>query len=364
MTSSTSAKAILAVLPSYRSSFLDEVHRLAVDRGLDIQFVAGDSQLDTTVKSFAHPHVKMVRNRFFMKNRILWQSGGLKLARGTDTIIADLNPRSATAWALLVKARMSRQRILLWGHVSPRKGPGAKTAPVRRLMRNLADGVISYTWADADIVRAETGGDRVWVAANGLYTAEEMGWEGESVRNRVLYVGRLEPNKKPRLLLDGFATALPEMPSDTRLTFVGEGSEVPTLKQRARELGVSERVDFLGFLDNPETLRGLYNEALVSVSPGYVGLSLTQSLGFGVPMLVADNEPHAPEVELLNGATGAYFRAGDVAHLAHSLSDFARSQTMWDRDAIVDSVRKTYSSTAMADGFCRAVVGIRQEVVR
>lgn len=358
------AKAILAVLPSYRRSFLDEVRRLSGERGLVVEFVAGDSQLDTTVKSFPHPGVVIVRNRFFCGKRFLWQSGTLRHARGADTIIADLNPRSMTAWILLLKSKFSRKRILLWGHVSPRKGPESKTAPLRRMMRNLADGVISYTWADADIVKQESSGERVWVAANGLYTAHDMGWTTTADRNRVLYVGRLEPNKKPMLLLEGFAAAVSALPPGVRLTFVGEGSEVASLVKSAADLEITQRVDFLGFVDDPTQLRALYDSALVSVSPGYVGLSLTQSLGFGVPMLVADDEPHAPEVELLTSSTGTYFRAGDVEHLAGSLVDFAASQSEWDRDQIVDSVRKTYSSTAMADGFCSAVAGCNQEVMK
>lgn len=48
---------------------------------------------------------------------------------------------------------------------------------------------------------------------------------------------------------------------------------------------------------NNEDIYDVYANALVSVSPGYVGLSLTQSLSFGVPMLIAIDEAHVPEID-------------------------------------------------------------------
>jgi glycosyltransferase involved in cell wall biosynthesis len=130
----------------------------------------------------------------------------------------------------------------------------------------------------------------------------------------------------------------------------------------ATRLGIDHRVDFLGHISDLDHLRSLYSESVVSVSPGYVGLSLTQSLGFGVPMLAADNEPHAPEVELLSDETGAFFAAGDPDSLAAQIIDAYRAPTRWDGQKLVETVRSRYSSTAMAEGFARALAGRPQEV--
>lgn len=226
-------------------------------------------------------------------------------------------------------------------------------------MRRLASGIISYTWTDADQVRTEDPTLKVWVAANGLYTQSELGRKSGTARWRVLYVGRLEPTKRPSLLLHAFSIAAPNLPKDARLSFVGTGSELSMLEDLAQRLDIHERVDFYGQVSDYEALSEIYAHAIVSVSPGYVGLSLTQSLGFGVPMIVADDEPHAPEVELLTSATGATFTARDPRSLAKEL-ELAMDPDRWDEHALVEAVRSTYSSTSMVDGFIAALRGEEQ----
>lgn len=354
------AAVIVAVLPEYRASFLDEVHELLDDGDDTLVAVAGDSHLDGTVRSAHHRGVHRVQNRHLLGRRLLWQRGALRLVRGADVVVTDLNPRSLTAWLLVARGRATGTRTLVWGHVHPRQGPQARTAPLRRAMRRLAHGVISYTWTDAEVVRAERPPDTVWVAANGLYRSAQLAWEPGAERDAILYVGRLEPNKKPALALEAFATALPTLPRAARLVFVGDGSLRPGLEVLARDLDVTDRVEFRGHVGDVEELRTLYASAAASVSPGYAGLSLTQSLGFGVPMIVADDEPHAPEIELLTSDTGRYFAAGDAEALAREYVAAFHDDDRWDHEAISRSVRETYSSSAMAAGFVQALRGVPQ----
>ena len=70
------------------------------------------------------------------------------------------------------------------------------------------------------------------------------------------------------------------------------------------ELGIGDKVNFAGWIDNPDSLRQFYSKAFCSASPAFAGLGLTQSLGFGVPMVVADDEPHSPEIELESTGAG------------------------------------------------------------
>lgn len=345
------ASVIVAVLPEYRHHFLVELRRSLEERGDELVLVAGDTHLDATVRSGTHEGVVVQPSRHLMRRRLLWQKGVLRFVRGADVVVVDLNPRSITAWLLIALCKARGRRVLVWGHINPRQGPSSKTAPLRKLMREAADGVISYTWTDADQARRESVKLGIWVAANGLYPAEKLGWDREGVRSRALYVGRLEPPKKPALALEAFALAVGRLPATARLTFVGDGSLRPSLERRVHELGLGCRVDFLGHVGDFESLRSLYSETVVSLSPGYVGLSLTQSLGFGVPMIVADDEPHAPEVELLSESSGMTFSADDVEDLARSIIQAHTGELTWDHAGIARSIGETYSSTAMASGF-------------
>ncbi|RWZ68641.1 glycosyltransferase [Labedella populi] len=361
------AVAVLAVLPDYRSSFVQELYKALGQSDTDLSFVVGDQHLDATVKSADHPRVIKVRNRTFLGRRILWQAGALRHVHGADVVVVDLNPRSVTAWVILLWRMALRRRTLVWGHILPRRGAAARTAPLRRRMRRLASGVISYTWSDAQKVIQEDKSARVWVAANGLYPDPLLGYDAQSdLRHRLLYVGRIEPTKKPILALQAFAIARRELSLDdrVRLTFVGSGSQSSELETQARAFSVSDRVDVLGSINDYERLRKLYAESVASLSPGYVGLSLTQSLGFGVPMLVARDEPHAPEFELFSASTGRSFPMDDSRAMAEEMVWLSKNMDSWDRTAIVATVRETYSSTAMARGFELALRNIDQPVAK
>lgn len=351
------ALAVLAVLPEYRRSFLEELERLSDGANVKLRFISGDTHLDATVRSSVHPHVTYVHNRHFFGRRFLWQQQAAPAGVKARVAIVDLNPRSITAWLILILRRLAGRRTLVWGHLNPRAGRDARTAPLRRFMRRLASGIITYTWTDAAQARAEDPAAATWVAANGLYPRERLAVTEGNKRYRILYVGRLEPAKRPMLAVSAFARAIDSLPGCAVLTLVGQGSEMQRLQEQVIELGVSARVEMLGHIGAYEELQQLYSETVVSISPGYAGLGLTQSLGFGVPMLVADDEPHAPEIELLTERTGAYFRARDAESLAEMFANAYAGRRGWNREEVLVAVRDSYSSTAMAEGFLSAILG-------
>jgi len=118
--------------------------------------------------------------------------------------------------------------------------------------------------------------------------------------NEVLWVGRLEPWKRPSLLLD----ALPHAP-EARAIFVGRGPEEERLRRRAAELRVEERVRWLPSVDD-ETLLDLYSRArLVAVTAsgedlGYVPLEAFLS---GKPVLTTE-DAGGPLEFVRDGVTG------------------------------------------------------------
>ncbi|WP_259768005.1 glycosyltransferase, partial [Pseudomonas protegens] len=59
-------------------------------------------------------------------------------------------------------------------------------------------------------------------------------------------VGRLHPDKDQATLLRGFAAAVPQLPQQSQLAILGTGRLEKDLKSLARELGVADRVLFLG----------------------------------------------------------------------------------------------------------------------
>ena len=138
---------------------------------------------------------------------------------------------------------------------------------------------------------------------------------------RLLSVCRLDRNEQYKGV-DQVIEALPAVSlqvPDVQYFVVGGGTDIERHKQLAVEVGVADRVHFLGFVDDL-TLRACYQTCDIFVMPsggegfGFVFLEAMQN---GKPV-VAANSGGAPEV-VQDSVTGALVEYGDVAQLAETL---------------------------------------------
>jgi glycosyltransferase involved in cell wall biosynthesis len=127
----------------------------------------------------------------------------------------------------------------------------------------------------------------------------------------VLFVGKLTPRKAPDLLL----RALVEAP-DTNCVFAGGGEMRERLEQLTRELGLADRVAFLGDVA-PRDLGPLYVGAdllvIPSVSEG-TPLVAFEAMACGTPVL-SSRIAGLPEL-VHDWSTGFLVKPGDVGQLA------------------------------------------------
>lgn len=343
----------LAVLPRYRSECID---LLRAETGSELRIYVSTAHLDPSVRTGIptdyYSPVKMVR---LWGGRAFVQLGHWGAVLSAQTAILDLNPRSITSVILLTARKLLGRRTLLWGHLYPQAGGGSKTAWLRSLMRKLSAGTILYTYSNLDRAIRDMPNSNVWVAPNSLYKLSDIGpAHGEDPRNAVLYVGRFEPAKKLPLLIKGFSQFALAHPG-ARLVLVGDGSEVQVLRSLVHELGIEAQVVFTGWVDDAGDLRRLFGTAFCSVSPGFAGLGLTQSLGFGIPMAVARNEPHSPEIELEASGGVAWFPSDDPLALSSTLAGLWARRDRLPSETISSHVASRYSAEAMAGGLLAAL---------
>jgi glycosyltransferase involved in cell wall biosynthesis len=231
-------------------------------------------------------------------------------------------------------------------------------------MRRLASGTIAYTHTDARRALEKLPDSKVWVAANALYRADQL---DEPIpardRFRVLYVGRFENQKRLHYALDAFEeSGLAEQ--GAVLTLVGGGAEEQSLRARAELMRAPQSVEFLGWVRSVDDLRTVYAEAAVSISPGFAGLGLTQSVGFGVPMVIADGQPHSPEIEIARLPGSVSMAPGDDAKaFASALKGRWESRDEVPSEGLREYVRSHYSAEAMADGLALALADVPAPVL-
>lgn len=346
----------LAVLPKYRTECIRILHqRLGDELGIYVSDAHLDDSVRTGIPRDFYREVSIYR---LLGRRAFVQVGFLGAALKAQTTVIDLNPRSLTAWAIVSIRFFLRKRTLVWGHIHPQAGAAAKTAGLRLSMRRMANGTISYTYRDAEKADQDLPGAPIWTAPNSLYRRDAISPavpRAAKARTDVLYVGRFAAEKKVALLIEGFALAS-KLVDDMRLNLIGGGAQEAELRGLAAELGVADKVNFPGWIDDLNLLLPYYSSAFCSASPGFAGLGLTQSLGFGVPMIVAKNEPHSPEIELDASGGVQYFDSDSPTSLSMAILERwnARKQVP---DAELSSYTKDrYSAEAMADGLESALV--------
>ena len=81
---------------------------------------------------------------------------------------------------------------------------------------------------------------------------------------RVIYIGRLEPNKRPDLLISA-ASSVPE----AKISIIGKGRKEDSerIKSLIKKTGISGRCELLGFLPDEELLRHLSTARAVFYAP-------------------------------------------------------------------------------------------------
>ena len=105
-------------------------------------------------------------------------------------------------------------------------------------------------------------------------------------RPRVVFTGRLHPQKNLGVLLDSWPAVARSVGAS--LILVGDGEERDRLASRARELGVADWVHFAGQVDDPaEYLRAAVAFVLPSVAEG-MSNSLLEAMSTALPCLASD----------------------------------------------------------------------------
>ena len=157
----------------------------------------------------------------------------------------------------------------------------------RRRHPRIADRVSFLpTSVDQELFRPFAGEARA--AARAVLLAEIGEAPGSNAR-LLAFVGRLERQKSPLLLIEAVARAADADPS-IHLVAIGAGSMQPAAAARARELGIEDRVHWLG-LQPRERLPALLNAVDVLLLPSaFEGMPITvlEALACGLPVVATD----------------------------------------------------------------------------
>lgn len=176
--------------------------------------------------------------------------------------------------------------------------------------------------------------DRTSVIENGIdlsaYSASASGTPAASNETDILMVAAFRPQKDHLTAL----RALSLLPSETTLSFAGEGSTRPQIEAEVRRLGLEKRVRFLGPVSN--VAERLQAAGIALLSTHYEGLSLSsiEAMASGTPLVASD----VSGVREVCGGAALLFPEGDAEALAAILADLLKDPAL--RRQTADRCRK------------------------
>lgn len=179
----------------------------------------------------------------------------------------------------------------------------------------LADTITTPTNLAADYLREAIAGQRVLAISCGIDASRYVAREGRPANNDIVFVGRVAPEKN----LDVLVRAVALLPGSlaATLTIVGDGEMIPKLTALAKELGLEDRVRFLGFVSDEAKRTALTNGTVFAMpsTAELQSISSLEAMASGLPVVAADSMalPH-----LIDG-NGYLFVPGDEHDLAAKL---------------------------------------------
>jgi glycosyltransferase involved in cell wall biosynthesis len=144
-----------------------------------------------------------------------------------------------------------------------------------------------------------------YVANNTFHVANHKSLANEISKNSFINVGSLDLRKENDVLIKAFKEVLNRCGSDLNLYFIGDGVDRYRLEELVVKLELTEHVYFEGRITDSAELKKYYARALASVSFGQAGLSVLQSMGYGVPFITtADAISGGEKFNVIDGYNG------------------------------------------------------------
>ncbi len=269
-------------------------------------------------------------------------------ARSTDFDVAVFpwNVRYLELGPALLVARRRSMPVLVWGHARAKRKDDA-FRQLRRMLGQLGTACVTYDEkAKLELIQDGMTTSRIFVAQNSIDQGEVKAargyWErdplrlsqvqaamGLADRKVILFVSRLERDKKVDVLLRAFSLALARVP-EAHLVVVGGGTERGQLEALAGELGIGRSVTFVGPVYDERQLAPWFLAAQALAYPTNIGLTLLHSFSYGVPVITSDDPlEHNPEfVALRPEENGLVYRSGNSADFAEKIVDCLQNSAL------------------------------------
>ena len=227
-----------------------------------------------------------------------------------------------------------------------------------------ADRIVAFSQFSRELIVNGLGNacaNRVEVIPPGIESSWFEVEQNKVIPAQLLFWGRIEEEKGLTELFIALNTVAKKFPN-VKLTLAGEGNRLQEYKSLVTDLGLSNRVEFTGWLNNQE-IQSLAAKCSIGIFPSRIesfGLSVVEAMATGLPV-IASRGGGVPE-NIEDGVTGTLVPVNNSDALAEAINKALEnpqySETMaiagkfavhkkfsWDRAA--DSMIEIYKNLCM-----------------
>lgn len=143
--------------------------------------------------------------------------------------------------------------------------------------------------------------------------------ERKKQTRNIITLGRLEPQKNHRLLLQAYAKIANRFPDDDVIIY-GEGSLKNDIERYKKEYGIDNRVKLYGNINHVE--EKLASAKIFVLSSDFEGLpnALMEAMAVGVPCVATDCPSGGPRMLINNNEQGILVPCNDIDKMAEAMS--------------------------------------------
>lgn len=261
-----------------------------------------------------------------------------------------LGPRDSRSWKIVVKKILWPRLFSLANQIVV---PSSRT---RDLMRSLG-------FSDDRITLTPYSVDNDWWTSQSAQVdrdAVRSRWGVEAGSSIVVFCAKLQPWKRPGDLLEAFAAT---KASRAVLVFAGDGPLREALHRKAVDLGITEQVRFLGFM-NQSQLPAVYRAADLMVLPSEYepfAVVVNEASCCGCPVAASDRVGAAADL-IAPVNPDFIFPCGDISALTRLLKTALRDPHELERRG--QNARQRMKTWSMEENVNQTVAAIEQALSR
>ena len=289
-------------IPHYRIKVFEEL-----SKKVDLSIIYSEESIQGN-KDYSNLNIRKIKLFKLPKIGYFHKKSLKKIAKDYDVVIVPIDS-SLKSVEMLRKTKKRSFKIISWGIgvLADRNNQyDSNASKDKEFVRNINNSDAAVFYSSYPVEKYSKLGvsrKKMFVANNTVYIKERP--ISLTDKNSIVFLGSLYKVKKVDLLVENYYEALKENRFIPNLIIIGDGEMKDQLNNMIDELNIKDKVKLAGEITDDNELFGYFQNAIACFSPNQAGLSVLQSMAYGVPFITLKDAITGGELfNISNGRNG------------------------------------------------------------